>query len=456
MNKLETQALLKRAHLKADTYFTSLLQEAYRVNLLSEPELNRIQAEALSLLARQVDAFTGGRSSSVKVETAANIWESVFYTIGFYLKSFSDLNLALKIIKENSLLQLYKRGRKLVEIQFYKAKQLFTTIQGNCPVINNYAYNATIEKGIPLFFATYDLNFAAHETPGSIDYPVSNDQMELVGIEYISGYLKKLFWENRFCQKFSPTDINILLRSYDENYYDLLINVFELVLTNALGCLFVKEKAVQLDIEPLDRKYLQDILGNLSPGQLSSLMDDTIHQLCQELAINESFLVKLIKDTATKLPANLKNALATNRLAAVFISFKKSPPPPIIHFEDGLKIDDQQFRKIVEKIRSCRYLADKIALIQSNLHSIADLVDILEGSCLFGAEFDAFFRVLGDMELALLQQRVPPEIMDPSLRFTERGQEWQHRLAAFLQSLAPTRKEKIGKICTQLRQTKPN
>ena len=224
----------------------------------------------------------GGRSSSVKVETAANIWESVFYTIGFYLKSFSDLNLALKIIKENSLLQLYKRGRKLVEIQFYKAKQLFTTIQGNCPVINNYAYNATIEKGIPLFFATYDLNFAAHETPGSIDYPVSNDQMELVGIEYISGYLKKLFWENRFCQKFS--------------------------------------------------------------------------------------------------------------------------------------------RK----------------------------------SCLFGAEFDAFFRVLGDMELALLQQRVPPEIMDPSLRFTERGQEWQHRLAAFLQSLAPTRKEKIGKICTQLRQTKPN
>jgi hypothetical protein len=185
-------------------------------------------------------------------------------------------------------------------------------------------------------------------------------------------------------------------------------------------------------------------------------MDDTIHQLCQELAINESFLVKLIKDTATKLPANLKNALATNRLAAVFISFKKSPPPPIIHFEDGLKIDDQQFRKIVEKIRSCRYLADKIALIQSNLHSIADLVDILEGSCLFGAEFDAFFRVLGDMELALLQQRVPPEIMDPSLRFTERGQEWQHRLAAFLQSLAPTRKEKIGKICTQLRQTKPN
>jgi hypothetical protein len=203
VNKLETQALLKRAHLKADTYFTSLLQEAYRVNLLSEPELNRIQAEALSLLARQVDAFTGGRSSSVKVETAANIWESVFYTIGFYLKSFSDLNLALKIIKENSLLQLYKRGRKLVEIQFYKAKQLFTTIQGNCPVINNYAYNATIEKGIPLFFATYDLNFAAHETPGSIDYPVSNDQMELVGIEYISGYLKKLFWENRFCQKFS-------------------------------------------------------------------------------------------------------------------------------------------------------------------------------------------------------------------------------------------------------------
>ena len=151
MNKLETQALMKRENLKADTYFLSLLQEAYRVSLLSEPELNRIQAEALSLLAGQVDTFTGGTSSSIKVETAENILESAFFTIGFYLKSLSDLNLALKILKENPLLQLYKTGRKLVEIQFYKAKQLFTTVQGNCLVINNYAYNATIKEGIPLF-----------------------------------------------------------------------------------------------------------------------------------------------------------------------------------------------------------------------------------------------------------------------------------------------------------------
>ena len=456
MNKLETQALMKRENLKADTYFLSLLQEAYRVSLLSEPELNRIQAEALSLLAGQVDTFTGGTSSSIKVETAENILESAFFTIGFYLKSLSDLNLALKILKENPLLQLYKTGRKLVEIQFYKAKQLFTTVQGNCLVINNYAYNATIKEGIPLFFATYDLNFAAHETPGSIDYPVSNDQMELVGIEYIYSYLKKLFWENRFCQKFSPIGINFLLRSYDGHYYDLLINVFELILTNALGCLLVNKKAVQLNIEPLDREYLQDILGNLSPEQLSSLMYDTMHQLCQELAITESFLVKHITDTATNLLANLKNALATNRLASVFISFKKSPPPTVIHFEDGVKIDDEQFRRIIDEIRSCRYLADKMALIQRNLHSITDLVDMLEGACLFGAEFDAFFRVLGDMELALLWKRVPPEAIVLSLHFTESEQEWQHRLATFLQSLAPTRKEKIEKLCAQLRQTRPN
>ena len=48
----------------------------------------------------------------------------------------------------------------------------------------NYAYNDTVGYGIPLFFKEYKSEFEAHNTPGSIDYPLFQDKMELVGVEY--------------------------------------------------------------------------------------------------------------------------------------------------------------------------------------------------------------------------------------------------------------------------------
>ena len=37
---------------------------------------------------------------------------------------------------------------------------------------------------------------------------------------------------------------------------------------------------------------------------------------------------------------------------------------------------------IADEIRVCRYVSDKIAIIQRELHSIIDLIDILEGDCI--------------------------------------------------------------------------
>lgn len=53
---------------------------------------------------------------------------------------------------------------------------------------------------------------------------------------------------------------------------------------------------------------------------------------------------------------------------------------PVFQFEDGEKLDDESFRTIADEIRECRYVSDKISIIQRDIHSITDLVDILEGS----------------------------------------------------------------------------
>ena len=251
----------------------------------------------------------------------------------------------VQILTEKPLPDLYKAGRRLIEIQLKKAKNLLDKIQHNSLSVDNYAYNATIQEGIPLFFAAYNPDFAAHEKPGSIDYPLSNDPMDVVGIEYIYGYLEKLYWENYFCKKFSAAGIRLLLRSYDRNYQNLLLNIFELVLANALGCLLANKRATHLNIEPLDREYLQNSLQGSSPEQLNSILKDAAERLCTELSITNHSLRQYIFKTVRNIAVNLRNSLHVQQLGALFLSFEKTAAPSVIHFEDSPQLDDERFRK---------------------------------------------------------------------------------------------------------------
>ena len=68
-NKLEKYTI-KKENLDSAYYFQSLLQEARRLKLVSDSEFESIQMQSLQLLAGQTERFTGGKSSSVQIETA--------------------------------------------------------------------------------------------------------------------------------------------------------------------------------------------------------------------------------------------------------------------------------------------------------------------------------------------------------------------------------------------------
>jgi len=112
----------------------------------------------------------------------------------------------------------------------------------------HYTYNATLNDGIGSFFASYNPDYEAQETPASIDYQLCNDVGELAGVEFIQRYLEHLFLENEFCGNFAAEDIQHLLCGYDKEYKDLLINIFEHVLTAAVGCSLANRSVVKLDI----------------------------------------------------------------------------------------------------------------------------------------------------------------------------------------------------------------
>lgn len=115
--------------------------------------------------------------------------------------------------------------------------------------------------------------------------------------------------------------------------------------------------------------------------------------------------------------------MQTDQLESIFISLKEKNSQPMFQFKDGPKLSDESFRKVVDEIRECRYISDKIIIIRREIHSIIDLADLFEGYCLFDQEFTEVFQSLGDTELALLVQRLPQDMIGQDLHHTENEKE---------------------------------
>ncbi|NBJ16398.1 MAG: hypothetical protein FNP40_12725 [Dehalobacter sp. 4CP] len=441
VNILKKNAVLNMS-LPESAVLQSLLEQALQHGLLTDVELQHMQTQIIKLLTKQLKRFTHGDSCSVKSETAQSIMLSILYTIGIYLKSLSHPDLCLNCLRQNQINDLFQEGRNIIDLRISEAKTLLSVINHDGLTFINQAYSDTLENGIPAFFTAYDPEFAAHETPGSIDYPLSNDQMDSTGIVYIHHYLQQLYREDTFCLNFPGEDIQCLLRGYHDHSEDLLLNIFELVFAQSLGSVMAGKPAHQLNISQQDREYLQQKLANLPDQELDLRLQHALTQVSDDLTLDDSSLVQLLKESIIPFAARLKNALSNEKLEAVFITLKAQSEHSSLVFEDGPRLADDVFRDIAEEIRQCRYIEDKLTIIRREIRSAADLADILEASCLFEDEYDSVYHSLTALELALLIKSFPAP--DPSL-FIRSGhaatgemKEWQIRLISFLDRLVPS------------------
>lgn len=447
MNKLEKQYAIKRVNLDEEHYFQSIMEQAYKISLLTNEELEAVQMQTMQLLSKQIVSFTSGDSSSVRMETAQSIMLSIFYGIGIFLKSAPDVDESIKLIKQKPICELYKSGRLLIDSQMKNARELFAAVKQSRIDTEHKAYNDTLDTGIEPFFSSYNADFAAHDVSGaSIDYPLSNDKMNLVGVEYMLSYLQKLLYENQFCQKFSSERIHSLLWGYDKNYEDLLINIYEQVLMNALGCILNNKSALLLDVDPQDRQYLQQSLMRLAKDEIEILFINTAPKLFEQLDITDKELQQYIFLTIQNVSARIKNALEICQLETIFVSLKDSTSELPLNFNDGTKMEDSLFRKITVEIRECRFVSDKIAIIKNNTKSMIDFVDILEGECIFEGEYDKIYGSLGDAELSILLKRAMPTTEDMNFRVLENEKVWERELFVYLEHIEVERKNRIIKL----------
>lgn len=433
--------------LNEENFFKSLLIKCHEKNLLEDSSLEKLNYERLNILKTQLTYYTRDSSSSVMVEVAESILDCIDYTIGVYLKTFKDIDFLLKDLKQTKLFDIFINGQDLIKEKIAEGNELLSEIQKDKLKVSNFSYNDTINYGIPLFFKEYRYFYSAHETPGSIDYQLFASELNNVGIEYINNYLKTLSLENDFCNNFNIDDINELLQGYDKHCDELLINIFELILINSLGSIICDKDVTILNITDLDRVQIKSKLSHLSSEELDEELLNYSVQCCLVLDITDNELINYIKKSIIKIAPLIKESLALNKLETIFISFiSNDNHDEILEYIDGKKLSNTYFRRLTKKIMECPLSIDKVNLVKNNIHSLEDLIDILEGECLYENEFYDLFKNLSQLEIALLLKNLPDSNFE-----IESEKEWHLKFSNYFLCLSEENQKIIINLKEQIK-----
>lgn len=439
MTNIEKYSNIKKEMLCNEFYFQSLLQEAYNQAELSDSEMEYIQTQCITLLAKNTDRYNNGESSSVKIEVAETIMESNFYTIGIYLKSLPDIASALNTVKNDPISKLYQQGHRIINAKLNVAKHLYQLVCRTKLQSPNYTYNATIDEGIKSFFKQYNADYGAHETSTSIDYQLMNPVTDLAGVEYIIQYLKNLYMENSFCSKFDAAIIHEVMCGYDKGYKDLLVNIFGQVLQNALGCRILGKDILSLNILPVDIHQLKNIFINETNESIFLLLQQSAETVMKTLNIKSMSLNTYICASLPEIASRIQSAINTDTLQTIFLTRQSFKANQVIKYSMGNKMDDEAYRSIVNEVFACRYLEDKVQIIKTHIKTLADMEDIILDAELNEAEAFAIFKLLDDIEIAILVKRHPYHRDADAIEFSDAEIRLQQYLEKYLHGMPEDR-----------------
>lgn len=306
------------AFLSGEFYVQSLLGEGRRANLITEAEAGEIRTECIRFLAGHVTRYTRGNSSSVRVELAQNILQSILYTIGIFLKTLAPEE-AVSALKSTPVSTLYDKGRRKINVKLKTAKHFHAMVLRSLTGTRNETYHATFTGGIRGFFKLYDADFAAHEIHITADYPLSNPVTGLTGVEFIIAYLRAALLENEFCGRFRMESIEKLMCGFHEEYDTLVINLFDQVLASSVGCVLTGTRPEGLVVPQKKVMGLQSLWLLKTKGEVEALVCRAGNALMETLGIPDGPLREYARQSLSHISENIYLAIQTLTLDKVFV-----------------------------------------------------------------------------------------------------------------------------------------
>lgn len=470
LEMMEKNIPVRKENLDPHQYTVTLLQEGLRSGLISKQSMENIQTQVLSLFKDLVLRYTKYGSTSVTVETAEKLLHSLYFALDAGMAAADDPAENIALLKKTNLREIYEQGIAVISACLRESEEQYQNIRDNKLDVPLEAYNDTLEEAMADFFRHYNIVFAAQDVPASIDYPLLYDDQKAKGVFYIRQYLERLALETEFCRFFRREEIIKTLenygRAYNIVYEETLINVCEIVITNAVFSFLAGNTVPGLAISCLQYEILSEKLQRINPAELPALITAALQEIINIYPVRQAKLREyLLNYQETALIPRIIDAAGQGDFQRLIISeAAQDLPDSHLSFKEGTRLSDERFRLIFSYILSREKIADKLQIIRSSIPSVQDLRDILQGECLFGEEYEALFHTLSAVELALLGRRVfleerrsGPVRLAPLLtesadidKGKETEKEWERRYLDFLQGLSRKKLKLVERYINEL------
>lgn len=269
--------------------------------LPDEPLAPRNAEEVYALLAERIARFTMGDSTSVPIDTAQRLLESLLYCVDLqhrFPAADSREQMSLAARRQAGVLEAKRIAKR--------AKLLLRQAQHTPPPLTNTTYCDTLEA-LPAFFAGYDADFFAREIPCSFDYPLCQPVSEaLYGAEYMADYLRRLLTENSFLRAFSAEALRSLYLRYYIDYADLLVNLYLPAAEMATLCILAEQPVHALWVPPALLSQIGQMLTLADEAEAREQIKHAAQQAVCALHLGGDFLLHYTEKTALDLLVRLR------------------------------------------------------------------------------------------------------------------------------------------------------
>ena len=254
---------------------------------LSPEEHQRIMGQMYLLVEKQVRSYHWqrhmGNNSSVPVELAQELMESIEYTIGLAGGVYAHANL------EEALLL----GQEILENKLSKAKSMLDLVNATAPQWQTECRWEALSY-LRHYLEQYDHLHLAHKGPDDLFYPILISLPEgTQGIDSCLFYLNVLWIENQIMAGF-PDEV---LEHFWNRLPTGILNQCEHLLINGMGKALICEIPEQLTFTEKSRSKLLTLLKNATAEHL----DHSSEVLCQWLNLNAADAKKYVKAIIPRL-----------------------------------------------------------------------------------------------------------------------------------------------------------
>lgn len=200
------------------------------------------RAELGALMQDRCRKYTGGMSSSVRMEVFEHLLDGVLYTIDLC----KDRTLPLA--------EQYKLGRREITSELRRAKLSLAVARATRTKQVCTAYDETLDAGMTAFFKRYDPETSPQDCLLTLDYELAIHPHELRGVTKISAYLRRLIIENRYCamlpagmlDKIVPPDRELIFNTFELGLRAVILTGTLLDIRDDAMSEYVKEAAKRL------------------------------------------------------------------------------------------------------------------------------------------------------------------------------------------------------------------